>query len=150
MFILNGLGDFLISEWLWSMTFAWSYLIVGVFTSWFLLRHIMSLTMLRSCVLAVLVNLFSFLLYSALIAGFFMYLLQWWYVPHEYQVTTGPFVANMYLAAIYTIFHSIFFYGLHRLCDAPKMRLLLVALLSNSLAALISYFYIVIVYKNCL
>lgn len=150
MAILSELGDFLISEWLWSMTFAWSYLIVNVCTSWFLLRRVTALSMLRSCVFAILVNLFSFLLYSALIAGFFMYLLQWWYVPHEYQVASGPFIANMYLAGIYTIFHSIVFYAVHRLFDVPTKRLLLVALLSNGLAALISYFYIVIVYKNCL
>lgn len=149
MDMLNTVGDLLLSEWLWSMTFAWSYVFVVFLTSWFFLRHMMGFSLFRAGVLSLVLNIVSFVVYSVVVVGLFMHGLQWWYVPQEYQAA-GPFLANSYLAGIYFCLHGLFFCGVYRFTGLPISRLLLVALLSNGLAAVISYCYIVIVFKNLL
>ncbi len=150
MVILNKIGDFLLSEWLWSMTFAWSYFVVVFFILWFLLYYIKKTPFFYACLLSFLALAFSFALFLLIVVGVFFHLLQWWYVPQEYSVTTTPLFANFYLAILYAIMQSIFFYTTHTLFRLTTDKLLLTIYVSNGLAAYISYLYIITAFKHCI
>src|SRR5438045_8878036 len=101
MNLLNRVGDFLLSEWLWSMTFAWSYVVINVVVMTFFLWCLMKFSLFRAFILALVSNAFSFFIYSGVVVGFFIHLLQWWYVPHEYRAQAAPLLANVYLGLIH-------------------------------------------------
>ena len=150
MIVLNKIGDFLLSEWLWSMTFAWSYFVIVFFMLWFLLYLIKKTSFFYACLLSFLATISSFIVFLIIVVGIFFHLLQWWYVPQEYSVTTTPFFANFYLAIIYATLQSIFLYSTHTLFRLTTDKLLLIIYLSNGLAAYISYLYIIIAFKHCI
>jgi len=149
MIILNKIGDFLLSEWLWSMTFAWSYFVILFFILWFLLYCIKKTSLFYACLLSFLAITCSFIIFLIIVIGIFFHLLQWWYVPQEYNVTITPFFANFYLATLYACLQSIFFYSTHRLFRLTTDKLFLIIYLSNGLAAYISYLYIITAFKHC-
>lgn len=150
MQLLNDIGNFLLSEWLWNMTFAWSYLLFAVCVTCLFLRCVMSLSLFRSMMLSLLVNGFSFVLYSAIVVGVFIHGLQWWYVPQEYEVPAGPLLATYYLALIYGLLHCLLFYLVHRYYGYAWWRLCAIAIISNSFAALLSAGYIGFMFKHLL
>ena len=150
MIILNKIGDFLLSEWLWSMTFAWSYFVIAFFILWLLLYFIKKTSFFLACLLSLLAMIFSFIVFLIVVIGIFFHLLQWWYVPQEYSMATTPFFANFYLAILYAGLQSIFFYSIHTLFRLTKDKLLLIIYLSNGLAAYISYLYIITAFKHCI
>lgn len=142
MNLLNRVGDFLLSEWLWSMTFGWSYVVINVISMTFFLWCLMKFSLFRAFILSLVSNAFSFFIYSGVVIGLFIHLLQWWYVPHEYRAQAAPFWANIYLALIHVILQLLFFYAMHKLLDMRKDRLFLTAVVSNCVTAVLSYGYI--------
>ena len=144
MLLLTFIGDFLLSEWLWGITFGWSYLLISVLVIYFFLRRFFSLSRFRCLFLSLSANGFSFLLYYVIVVGLFIHLLQWWYVPGQCEVLTGPFFATFWLGLIYTMLQISFFVLISKVFRINLKRLLTVAVLGNGVTIVLAYAYILI------
>lgn len=150
MIILNTIGNFLLSEWLWSMTFAWSYFVTSVMMHALLLWRFVPLAFFRSLFLSFLAISFAFVGHSLIVIGVFIHVFRSWYVPGDYELVAGPLRATIYLALIYTVFHAAFYGMVHRMSGQSWTRLMMIACASNGIAALLSYGYIALVFKDSL
>ena len=143
MYVLNVLGDFLLSEWLWGVTYGWSYIFLGVLLLTFFSRWLLNLSLFRAFFLSMSAYSFSFFIYSAIVVGGFIHFLQWWYVPHQYEVVAGPLVANMSLGLIHSLFQILFFAMVSKVYRMDTTRFLIGIFLSNALAVVMSYWYLI-------
>jgi hypothetical protein len=148
--LLSTVGNFLLSEWLWSVTFAWSYAGLNLITSTIVIRYIVGAKLLRACVLAILANSFSWFMYWMVIGYMMVHYLQWWAISRDTVMILDPLWANGYLAMIHTFLQIIFFYGVSLYYNIPMKQLLVGTFMSNGLAVLLSYGYITAVFKDLL
>jgi len=148
--LLGTVGNFLLSEWLWSVTFAWSYAGLNLVTSIIAVRYIVGVKLIRACVLAILANSFSWFMYWMIIGYVMVHYLQWWAMSRDTAMILDPLWANGYLALIHTCLQLLFFYGVSLYYNIPIKRLSVGTLMSNGLAVLLSYGYITVVFKDLL
>lgn len=143
MYALNLVGDFLLSEWLWGVTFGWSYIFINLLLMTFFFRRLLRLSWFRSILLSISAHSFSFFVYSGLVIGFFMHLLQWWYVPNQYEVVAGPFIASLSLGLIHVLLQILFFVLIRKVYKIDITWALVSIFVSSGFSVFLSYWYIV-------
>ncbi len=148
MDFLTALGDFLLSEWLWGITYGWLYIPINIVIMTFFLRRLLHMSRFRAIMLAITTNGFSLLVYSGIVVGVFMHILQWWYVPQQYEIVTIPFRANLFLGLVHFVLQVCFFILIHKTYRVNMRRLFSIVLMSNITSVLISYAYILWVAPN--
>jgi hypothetical protein len=149
MNIINVVGDFLLSTWLWSMTFGWSYFFIAIFLMTFFAKKIVPTSWLYAFVLSVATYLFSFALFFGSVFGLFSYFLEYWYIPHPYECAeVNPLVPMCALGLMHTIFSGLFFALLSWWRKVSAWRGFWIVVLSNGLAVLLSYWYVLIVVQD--
>ena len=111
MTILTHMGDFLLGQWLWSVTWDWYHIPINIVLMCLAFNWILRLTIIPSAFLAILANLYAFIVYFALVVGGLMYLLNFSYDPYTASPYTAsdPLHACIYLGLIYTILQATFF-----------------------------------------
>lgn len=147
MNILSIIGDFLLSEWLWGMTYGWIYFFTSLLIMAIALKYFLSLSFLKSALLSCASHIFSFLVFSFLVIGVFIYFFQWWYVPDQHVAVAGPFIATLFLACMYTVCHMLFFMLLSKFYTMPASRIVMAVCTSSFLSFVLSYLYLVKIVK---
>lgn len=148
MNMIQWLGDLILSEWIWSITFAFSHYTFSFFIMLFILALFTKDRFLSSFFIAGCSILFSFGLFFFIATIGLDYLCSWQYCP----VFNAPLAlqradvlkANVFLATLIMFFQTLFF-GLFSLFSSYRaFPYICVALLSNYIAALCTYGYILI------
>jgi len=138
---ITSAADFLLSEWLWNVTWGWYHVPINIFMMLFLLKFFGRMRIMPSVFFSVLCQLFSFLVLSLVVILGPIYLLSLQFVPYDCYAheVSHPLLICLSLGAIYFVLHSLFF-ALTNLFYTINMRLvILIALVANGLSALLVY-----------
>ena len=142
MSIFISLGDFLLSKWLWSMTFDWYHLFINLFLMAFLFRGMSHSSYWRALVLSFILQLFAFALFTGVVVGILYYTLGWEYVmPEVAQLPLANYVmrACLALGVIYAVAQTIFVFAWHLYAPVRLMPYLVIIWMGNFISTIISY-----------
>lgn len=134
------IGQFFISEWLWSVTWGISHNIINILLMLFLCKFFLRIPIISAVLLSFFAQLFAFSLYTAFVVGVLMFVFGL-----EYDVTAssmllpGPLYACLFLGVIYAFLQMIFFFLIRFYYKIPCIRISVMSLISNLLTALLVY-----------
>lgn len=134
-------SHFLLSEWLWSVTWGWYHLPVNVFVMIFLLKFFGYMRIMPAVLIAFFSQIFSFLVLTLIVFLVPIYLLGLEFVTYDCYVvqTMNPLAISLYLGAIYFAFHILFFVLVNLFYSLNIRLLTLIALVGNGVTALLVY-----------
>lgn len=136
-------ADFLLSEWLWNITWGWYHIPVNVFMMLFLLKFFGRMRIMPAVLCSVFSQVFSFVGFSALVLAGPIYLLGLEFVPYDCYTheLMHPLLICLSLGAIYFVFHALFFALFSRFLKINMRLAILISLVANGLTALLVYNY---------
>ncbi len=141
--MLNVIGYFLLDKWLWSVTWGWNQIILGLILMWMSLVFFGRKGSVAALILTISSFLFAFVVYSALIVGIFIYLFEWKFVAlTEEYVVLNVLSASVWLGIIYSILQGIFFFILSKWYRLVLLRIFFITIFSNISSALLAAFII--------
>lgn len=138
---LASSADFILSEWLWNVTWGWYHIPINIFVLLFLLKFFGGVRLVPSILLSFFAQLFSFLIFSAVTIIGPMYVLGLQFVPYDCYTNTlmHPLIVCFSLGGIYFVFHLIFFAIINPFYPLNLKLMTLIAFVANMLSALIVY-----------
>ena len=139
MKILYSLSQFLISEWIFSITLAFHHMVWNSIICTILLRFFAKRNWLASMFLAFssqVCAVLSFTLIARFVLGF---LFDVSFAPEEIPTLIHPLGMSFLLGVIYTGLQACFFYGLSFWQRIPVKKYALLCALSNTITAFIVY-----------
>lgn len=138
---ITSAADFLLSEWLWSVTWGWYHVPINIFMLLFLLKFFGRIRIMPSVFFAIFSQLFSFLILSLVVIIGPIYLLDLQFVPYDCytQEIFHPLLICLSLGAIYFVLHSLFFVLTNLFYTINVRLLILIAFVANGLSALFVY-----------
>lgn len=138
---LTMAGNFLLSEWLWNVTWGWYHIPVNIFMMLFLLKFFGRMRIMPAVLMSVFSQLFSFFMLSAVVFVVPVYLLGIQFVSYDCyaQQPMHPLAICLSLGAIYFVLHALFFVLINLFYSLNLRLLILIALVSNGLSALLVY-----------
>jgi len=144
---LASFADFLLAKWLWSMTFDWYHLFINLFLMAFLFRGVSHSLYWRAWLFSLVLQLFAFGMFTAIVVGVMHYGLGWEHVqPDVAQMPAANYVmrACLGLGVVYSVFQTIFIFGYQLYSPFKRMPYLVVIWMGNFVSAIISYCCILI------
>lgn len=145
MISLYAIGEFLHSEWIWSITYGLYHVPVTIFIMLLCIKWAERMHVISALGLSLIANLFSVLVFNVFVIGVLIILLNFTYdLPYDvYVIHIVPLRAGLYLGAIYT-FIQIVFFALLQFWNRKinVIRLSLISLLSNCLTAFLLSIFI--------
>ena len=138
---LTSVADFLLSEWLWNMTWGWYHVPVNLFMMLFLLKFFGGMRIMPAVLMSVFSQLFSFVLLSVLVIIGPIYMFDLCFVPYDCytQSMMHPLSICLSLGGIYFVLHVFFFCLLHLFYNVNIRQIVLISLVGNGLSALLVY-----------
>lgn len=135
-----ALSQFFISEWLWSVTWGVYHNFFAILLLLFLLKLFLRISFVSAVLLSVFAQLFSFLFYTLFVVGFLMFILG---IEYDMMASSillpGPLHACLLLGLIYAVLQIFFFYIVRFYYTLPLLRVSVLVVISNALAALLTY-----------
>ncbi len=147
MELVARLCDFLLSEWLWSMTFDLYHIPINIVFLFLGLTFIVGMRTIRALLLSFSAHVFSFAVFTAIVVGALKSGLEWVPSAHSEQIPTQGlnfFYASMSLGAIHATLQSIFLLAVMRWSEHRTLSAIVVTWISNVLSGLISYAGIIV------
>lgn len=140
MNILSSMGNFLLSEWLWSITFDWYHIPVSLFLCVISFYRVLRIPLRAS----LLISSFSYL-YSLCVFAFFIVVVLLYIFHFSYSADWAPnfFFACFYLGIIFTCLQTTFYLIVNRWYRLNIPGITVVTLLCNSVASIISYYLLI-------
>lgn len=142
MYLFKSVSDFLLSVWLWSITFDLGHIIAGSVILYFLLHVALGWNMWRAIVLSATSYAISFTVFMLLALGMFHFFVGGSYAPLTTTKDIVPidaFLACFLVAATYSVLQSIFFAVVSRHCAYTYMSHVFAIVMANGIAALLNY-----------
>jgi len=138
---LKSTADFLLSQWLWNVTWGWYHIPVTMFIMMFLLKFFGRVRIMPSVLISVFSQVFSFALFSLFVVAVPVYLLGLKFVPYDCytQEIMHPAIICLSLGVIYFLFHILFFLLLDLFYDVPLRFFILISFVANIVSALLVY-----------
>jgi len=132
---------FLLSEWLWNVSWGWYHIPVNVVLLYLFFMWAARLKSMPSLLLCFSSHLFAFGLYSLIVVGGLIYGMHLEYTPQAMQTAydTGVLEAAIGLAIIYAVLQGFFFFVIKKRYKLRIRPILTATLLSNLLSALCVY-----------
>lgn len=139
--MLTSIINFLLTEWIWSITGGWYHIPLSCILMFVLLKLWDHLGWIRAFLLSIFLVFGSFLIYFGLIWGIFVSVLNVEYVlpADTYQGVYDHLNTSLILAAIYSLIQMIMLFFLHKWVRFNFWRTLLCVVSANLLAALLVY-----------
>jgi hypothetical protein len=140
--MMRTLADFLLSEWLWSVTLGIHQVPIAIFVYIILLYCFMRVGFLRAVVASLVFNLFSWLTYSLFVVGILMYVFNYEYTlaeleQHPHQLS---FFVPLALAGIYILLQIALLKIIpHKYRTSSNHRLVVASVVANLVAAWFTY-----------
>lgn len=140
--LMSG-ANFLLSEWLWNVTWGWYHIPVNIFVMLFLLKFFGRMRIMPAVLFAFFAQVFSFLLFSVIVVVGPIYLFGLEYTPVDCYTCTEihPLLISLFLGAIYFFFHALFFFLVSFFYKLNLRLVILISLVANGLTALLVYYY---------
>lgn len=135
---LNSLGQFFLTQWLWSVTWGMYHALFAFLFMAILLRYFLRINFLRSCTLSLGAQVWSLLLYSLFVIGILIIAVELRYVPESLEPIdkdTNFFVVAFNLGMIYSALQMLFFVLVNRWSSLNVRIAFLLSIISNVLAA---------------
>lgn len=145
MHLLPIISDFLLSTWLFSVTYDWFHVMINTFMLAILLQAILRMGVSRAIMLSFSAHFFAFITYAVIAISLFLNYVMTHQMPSEISETSKSddiLLACLCLAAIYAVFQSIFLLLMHIRSEFRLRRIMEIVWLSNGISALLSYFAI--------
>lgn len=137
----NSITNFLLTQWLWSITGGYSHIFINIFLLFLLLKLWDHVKFTKALALSVFLNLGAFIVLFAFVGG----ILAWGFnisysmPPDTYQGTYNPLNTSLILAAMYTVIQMLLFIGINHWMHINKWRTFLSIICSNGMSALLVY-----------
>ncbi len=145
MNITKRIGDFLLSTWLWHITFDWFHPIVTGIVMFCLLRFVMRRPRVPSFVMSSGLQLSTFGVFSGNIIFILIRWLGWHYQglnAEEAMYMLNPLVPSLWVGLVYALIQSLFLLIGRCLRRFNLQSFLVLTWVSNSIGAMISYMLI--------
>jgi len=139
MRLLCSFAQFLISEWLWSFTFAFYHPLINILIMITLLLCVAKQRVIPAVLCAVSSQLCAILLLAALVHLFLDMAFGISFEGYETMVMIHPLAACFLLGMIYATLQILFFYILTFFYRVPLQRFSFIVLVSNTISALIVF-----------
>ncbi len=141
--MLKLLGDFLLDEWLWNMTWGWHQIVLSLIFMWMLLVFIGWMRSIPALLLTITSYLFAYLVFSGFVVGTVIYFFEWKYITQATEyVPLNVMSASIWLGVIYSMLQGSFFFIVNKWYRLALVRVLLITVMSNIGAALLAAFFI--------
>jgi len=136
------LGDFLLSAWLWNITFDRFHPIVTGFVMFCLVRMVLRQKRMRALAISVGAQFFALCVLTVKVVCGFINWIDWRYEPlHAHEAI--PMMSVLYpclaVGVLYGAFQSLFFIGGRLFFRYDLSKLLIITWVSNGIGAFISY-----------
>lgn len=135
MAIFITIADFLISQWVWAVTWGIYHVFLSAFFMTLLLKIVLGMKWLRALMLTLTAHVFAIALYSfVVIIGLMPF------IDSDFYLSAGPSPINpgrvtLYLGLIYSLLELLFFMFMQGRNKMPFIKLVTVILISNCMAA---------------
>lgn len=139
MKLFYSFAQFLISQWLWSFTFAWYHPIVNVAIAIPLLMYIARQRFVQSVLYAVSSQAFAIIFFTACVHFLLDMLLNVTFDYYESQKIIHPFVTSFLLGILYALLQMVYISILSYFWRIEVKLFALVFFISNSIAACVMY-----------
>lgn len=139
------IGDFLLTSWIWNITFDIYHPLVTGIVMFFLLRLVMHRRRLESFFISGMIQLCTFGLFTAKVVFGIITFLGWQYEPlHTEQAVTmlHTLIPSLYVGLVYALLQSLFFILGRCVWRYNLKKFLMMTWVSNFCGALISYMII--------
>lgn len=145
MKIVKIIGDFLLSSWIWNITFDWYHPIVTGIVMFCLLHFVMHRRYMQSLAISLMTQFFSFGLLAAKVIFVFIRMLGWQYEPlavGQAVEMMNTFMPSLYVGILYALFQSIFFIIGRCIWRFNLRSFVVMTWVSNGFGVIISYMLI--------
>ena len=142
MYAIKATIDFLLSQWLWGVTFDWGHMVLTLFFMIVLIKVALKKNIIHAIGISLAAHGFSFFVFTALVVGVIIHLFNWHYSPIgiDAQLTKIDVMrACLFLALIYSVLQTGFFLLLQKFTGNFALPYVVIAWISNGVAALLSY-----------
>lgn len=137
MIVVKTITNFIIDEWLYSVSHGVYHVPIAIFAMLFLFKFFLRMRLIPAVFITLIVNVGSMLLFSAcamLVAHISVY--DYAHSPHE---LAHPLLISLGLAFIYSVLQCIFFFIISRYYTLKLSSVIAVDFLSNIFAAICVY-----------
>lgn len=135
--MIARINDFLLSEWLWSITWDWYHVPISIVIMFVLFNIALRINIVPAVFIALSANIYSFLVYTLLSFGVLHYFLAVPVAEPASFTHIEPLQACIYLGLIYTAIQISFFMLLKRWHNINVWHMVSMSALGNLLTALI-------------
>lgn len=142
MYLFKSVSDFLLSVWLWSITFDLGHIVAGAVILYFFLHIALGWNMWQSIGLSVSSYAASFGVFMLLALSMFHFFVGGTYQPLTSTKDIVPidvFLACLLVAGTYSVLQSIFFAFISGRCAYTYMSHVFAIFMANGIAAVINY-----------
>ena len=141
MMLFYTLGHFFLSLWLWSFTFGLYHAPLSAFFMFILLKLRMRMSIMQALLVSLGLNIFSFVFFVLLVGAILMLALGFEFVPDQQnmEMVLADGIASSSLAVVYIAIQAGLLALLHRFYKLNMSWLSIISIISNILAAWISY-----------
>lgn len=138
---LTSTADFILSQWLWNVTWGWYHIPVNIFMMLFLLKFFAHMRIMPAVLTSVFSQIFSFIAFSLVTIIGPIYVLGLKFVPYDCYTHSlpHPLLVCLSLGGIYFVFNIIFFAILNVFYAFNFRLMILIVLVGNILSALLVY-----------
>ena len=135
--MFTEIGNFLIDQWLWNVTWDWYHIPISIFFMTILFKCFLRINIISSVLIALSSTIASFMAYTLFVVGVLMYVFKFNYnqAVQGQEIIADPLHACLYVAIIYTVLQAIFFIALNHYYPVPRLKMILVAAVANALTA---------------
>ena len=142
MSLLPMISDFILSTWLFSITYDWFHIMINTFMLSILFQVFLRMGVSRAIMLSFSAHFFAFITYAVTAITVFLNHAMTAYMPSEVSETSKSddvLLACVYLACVYALLQSIFLLLMHIRSEFSLRRIIEIVWLSNGISALLSY-----------
>lgn len=137
MMIFSIVAHFIVSEWLWGITWDTYYISFNIVVSILLLKFFLKINMVHAVFMSLLSQLAAWVAFTAL-AFMSMYLIGIGGNPERFICVPSPLYATVFLGLIYAILQMLFYICTKRYYKNPIATILMITFISNNLTVLIA------------
>lgn len=137
--------EFILSAWLFSVSYDWFHLIVNTFVLCIALGLIARVSSGRAIMVSFSAHFFAFIVFMFLALGLFAYHIAIEFIPSDLTEVSAAhdiLMACMHVAIVYALLQTLFILMLHIGTDLSYRRLLMAVVVANGITAIVSYFCI--------
>lgn len=139
--MLTRIGNFLIDQWLWNVTWDWYHIPISVFVLTVFFKFFLRINVIASVLIALSSAVSSFITYTLFVVGGLIYLLNFRYeeVLQGKAMVADPLHACLYVGIIYTVLQAVFFVILNKYYPVQWGKMITAAFVANMVAAGLVY-----------